>query len=78
MPEDDVLAVLADFAGPLGPLQTPEEHKARRQHWMDTVTMSAVDRLLAVLLRSPTPPELARRLGWRVLSARSVGHAHAT
>ena len=60
MSHDDVLAVLADFAGPLGPLQTPEERDARKQQWMDTVEMSAVDRLLAVLVRSRQPPELER------------------
>ena len=60
MSHDDVLAVLADFAGPLGPLQSPEERDARKQQWMDTVEMSAVNRLLAVLVRSRQPPELER------------------
>jgi hypothetical protein len=60
MSKDDVLAVLADFAGPLGPLQSPEERDARKQQWMDTVEMSAVDQLLAVLLRSCRPRELER------------------
>ena len=60
MSHDDVLAVLADFAGPLGPLQTPEERDARKQQWMDTVEISAVDRLLAVLDRSRQAPELER------------------
>ena len=60
MSKDDVLAVLADVAGPLGSLQSPEERDARKQQWMDTVEMSAVDQLLAVLLRSCRPRELER------------------
>jgi hypothetical protein len=55
-----VLAVLADFAGPLGPFESPEEQDARKQQWMDTVEMSAVEQLLAVVQRSRRPPELER------------------
>ncbi|MET0135290.1 MAG: hypothetical protein ABW215_17055 [Kibdelosporangium sp.] len=58
MRRDDVIAALADFAGPLGPLRSPAELESARRRWVETTDLAAFESLLGLLLR-PTP-DLAR------------------
>jgi HEAT repeat protein len=75
---DEVIAALARFAGPLGPLTSLDEHLDRLDHW---VAQASPDTLaaLASIVDSPPDPLPAPPDDWEVVIvevAGRVGAAH--
>jgi hypothetical protein len=53
----ELIQVLADFAGPLGPFRALEEMEERRSAWLDGLRASDLPALLDLLRSPPAPAE---------------------
>jgi hypothetical protein len=77
MNRNDVIAALASFASPLGPLTTLEERLERQDRWVDSAEPGLVA-VLAGIVQSPPDPLPAIPDDWEVLLVEVAGKvAHA-
>lgn len=59
MTREEVIAGLVDFAGPLGPFESFDEHLRRRDQWVDVGDLALLDRLLELAAVPPDDREIA-------------------
>lgn len=53
-----MIAILVDFAGPLGPFESLDERLDRRDQWVTTADNTVIDALLNVLVYPPDESEI--------------------
>ena len=58
MTRTEALRAIADFTGPVGPFQDPDERDRREEAWAADV--GAVEQILDLVIRPPTASELGR------------------
>ena len=59
---EELVSTLADFAGPLGPFETPEQSRRRQIVWWDQLDHNAVALILDIVSNPPVAQRLSRML----------------